>query len=114
MNTIEQFQLLINILKDPQATITEKDDAVIYLYQHNNDRVVSALVELGQKMEEDEIVLNSCGESLGEIWVKRNKFYPDLYSFLLSTVRYGIFYVIKHDKPEWIEQYQLDQDNFKD
>lgn len=64
--------------------------------------------------KEDEMILNSCGESIGQIWVKKNYFDEEVYSRLSGTARFGINVVIKSRKSEWIKKYHLDEDDFKD
>lgn len=100
---------LIEILLDSTARIDERDDAAMNLAKYNDDRALEALIKAAN-LEEDNTVLNSVGESIGEIWVTRNIFNNHVYRTLPSSTRYGIYYVIRHDKPEWIQKYMLDKD----
>lgn len=106
MNEIEK---LIAILRDPGARVDERDDAAIYLAQYNQDEAIEALVKVGAIDNEDEIILETCGESLGHIWVKRNIFYSDLFNKLTKKAKAGVFFVLEHEKPDWIHQFSLEE-----
>jgi hypothetical protein len=109
----DDVDLLIEILFDPKARIDEKDDAAMYLADYPEQRVINALLTKGKDVAEDDIILNSCGESLGQIWTNQNQFDKNAYHILSGTTRYGVYYVFKSRKPEWVELYKLNQDNFK-
>ena len=110
----DRIDKLLKILFDDQASISERDDAAMILGGFSDARSVNALISKSKDLNENEIVLNSCGESLGEIWAKQNLFNENEYRTLSGTARYGAYSVIKFQKPEWIEQYQLDKDKFSD
>jgi hypothetical protein len=109
-----KIDLLIDLLFDNTASITERDDAAMELGEFQDSQVREALIKKGKELNEDEIVLNSCGESLGVIWVSQNDFDELAYRALLGTTRYGAYIVIKSRKPEWIEKYNLELDDFSD
>lgn len=48
------------------------------------------------------MILNSCGESIGAIWVRKNSFDKKYYDALSEDAQYGIFYVLREDRPEWL------------
>lgn len=110
----DKVDLLINALLDDTAREDEKDDAAMYLGEYDDDRVINALILKGKDLNENDIVLNSCGESLGIIWVRRNFFDFETYYTLTGTTRFGIYFVTKSEKPEWIEEYNLEKDKFLD
>jgi hypothetical protein len=110
----DRNKALIDILFDDSATVSERDDAAMQLVEFSDICTLNALIAKGKDLNEDEIVLNSIGESLGAIWVKENKFNEKIYRMLAGTTRYGVYVVIKSRKPEWIEQYELEKDNFAD
>lgn len=109
----DKIDALIEIIFDDQASITEKDDAVIYLGEFSEEKAVNALLLKSKDFLENEMILNSCGESIGQIWVNENFFDQKIYRSLDGIVRYGIYVVIKSQKPEWIVKYQIENDNFK-
>ena len=100
-------ELLIDILFDPTASITEKDDAATDLEDFPENEVIKALASVGKVKTEDDTVLNSCGESLGSIWVRLNSFDPVIYSSLTNTARLGAKYIIESRKSEWLRLYDL-------
>jgi hypothetical protein len=109
----DREKALIAILFDDSTTVSERDDAAMQLEDFTSDRAINALLTRGKNKNEDEIVLNSIGESLGEIWIKRNSFDRNEYQGLLGTTRYGVYFSVKSIKPEWIKEFELDKDNFK-
>jgi hypothetical protein len=108
-NTID---LLIEILVDEHATIAERDEAAIELCEFTDPKSIDALISRAKDYNENELVLNSCGESLGTIWVKINQFDQITYHELTNIARYGIYVVIKSRKPAWVEKYNLGKDRF--
>ncbi|GAB4230941.1 MAG: hypothetical protein Tsb0021_09130 [Chlamydiales bacterium] len=100
---------LIEILLDPYVGVCEKDDAAMDLAEYPDDRVVEALVKIGSKESEDDTVLNSCGESLGEIWIRRNHLPIALFEQLTQVSKLGALLVVQNEKPEWIEKYTLNE-----
>jgi hypothetical protein len=109
----DREQALIDILFDDSATISEKDDAAILLENFISDSTVNALLAKGKEETEDKTILNSIGESLGTIWIKRNLFDQKSYQSLLRVTRLGVSVAIKDIKPEWIKEYNLDNEGFK-
>lgn len=103
-NTVE---LLITILLDHEASLTERDDAAIYLEKYENDSVINALLLVAKNGNEDEMILNSCGESIGSLWVKKDFFDENIYKELPKISQHGIYYVIKSRKPQWLKKYNL-------
>ena|SRR3990167_9227793 len=103
---------LIKLLFDNNASITERDEAATSLAEFSDIRTITALLLKAKDLKENELVLNSCGESLGIIWIKQNFFDEEAYHSLSGIARYGIYIVIESKKPEWINKYHLDKDNF--
>jgi hypothetical protein len=110
----DRLNLLVKLLFDQGASVTEKDDAATYLSEFSDNQAVDALLSKGKDRAENQIILNSCGESLGIIWIKKNVFDESAYRSLSSTARYGVYVVIKSRKPEWIEKFKLENDDFLD
>lgn len=97
---------LIKLLFDERASIAERDDAAMDLFEYNDDLAENALIKIAKNKKENPIILNSCGESIGTIWVKKNKFDKDCYNNLSKESQDGIHYIIKTDKPEWLNYIQ--------
>lgn len=108
----DQINLLIELLLDKDASIAERDDAAIELADYTDECVENALVSIAKNENEDKLILNSYGESLASIWVMQNFFKTDEFFKLTGTPRYGIYFVIKSRKPEWIKKYALNKNKF--
>ncbi|WP_068469657.1 hypothetical protein [Candidatus Protochlamydia phocaeensis] len=103
----EKEKLLVGILFDKNASITEKDDAAMYLEKYDSDYVLNALIKAAQDPTESTTVLETCGESIGSIWVRRNQFDEKSYYSLVKDARDGIYFVVESRKPDWIKQFEL-------
>jgi len=109
----DRVDALIELLFDNTASITERDEAATGLSEFSDNRVITSLILKAKDFSENDLVLNSCGESLGAIWANRDVFDENEYYSLPGVARYGAYVAIKIKKPDWIEKYQLDQDKFQ-
>ena len=91
----EEAQWLIDILYDKEANVSEKDDAAMDLAAFDFPEVTEALVKKGSDLSEDPAILNSCGESLGEIWARNKSFDKKAYDALASPAKEGVQLVFK-------------------
>jgi hypothetical protein len=64
---------LISVLLDPSARIDERDDAAMDLSAFDSPEALDALVRVATDAAEDAIILDSCGESIAEIWVRKGQ-----------------------------------------
>ncbi|WP_155647879.1 hypothetical protein [Vibrio sp. CUB2] len=64
---------LINVLIDASADLSSRDDAAMDLSQYPCEDSVSALLMVARSKTESDILVASCGESLGEICKKLGK-----------------------------------------
>ena len=104
---------LIKLLLDQDALDADRDDAAMDLGDEFDDEpVLNALIQVGKNPSEIDMILSSCGESIGEIWVKRSFFDEKVYRILAGTARYGVYIIVASRKPEWIERYHLEEDKF--
>jgi hypothetical protein len=94
---------LVKLLLNKNASIAERDDAAMDLFQYDSDFVLNALIKIAKNKEEDSTLLNSCGESIGSIWVKRNIFDKNTYEILSKEAQDGVYYVIQSDRPDWLK-----------
>jgi hypothetical protein len=104
---MKKIKFLIAVLQDKEANVSEKDDAAMDLASSDNPLAVQALAAQGQDETEDDLVLNSCGESLAEIWIRNDTFVQNLYNTLLPKAQQGVRAVIESLKPEWKVVHQL-------
>jgi hypothetical protein len=96
------LQKLVNLLLNHNASISDRDDAAMDLFEYDNDFVLNALIRIAENKNEDSIILNSCGESIASIWVRRNTFDKSTYERLSKEAQDGVYYVIKSDRPDWL------------
>ncbi|WP_339303260.1 hypothetical protein NSU01_13920 [Paenibacillus sp. FSL H8-0259] len=79
--------LLIEILLDPNSSDSEKDDAVIHLGNNFEDeRTIDLLIQVSNNMEFDGMIAASCGESLGQIWLRKRESTLKSYSGLKGVL----------------------------
>jgi hypothetical protein len=104
-----RLESLIKVLKDPKADIAEQDDAARDLGDFNEDEALQALVEKAKNPETDDyLVLETCGESISEIWLRRNFFSTETYDSLRRLARVAIYRDIQHAKPEWLAKFNIE------
>lgn len=74
------------------------------LDEYDDDAVLDALVQIAKDPKENSIILYSCGESIGQIWVRRNIFDKEIYNTLSQPALQELQAIIEHNKPELIKQ----------
>jgi hypothetical protein len=107
MQMKDQIELLIEILLDTNARIDERDDAAMDLGQYNDDRALNALLSIVLNPNEEKSIMDVCGESIAEIWVKRDYFDVNLYNKMVPLAQFELYSYIKGIKPEWIKKFNL-------
>jgi tetratricopeptide (TPR) repeat protein len=65
-----QPQGLVGVLLDRSARLDERDDAAMDLGTRDEPEALAALVEVASDSESDPTLLDTCGESIGEIWAR--------------------------------------------
>ena len=105
----DKVELLIEILLDPNARIDERDDAAMDLGKYNDDRALNALISTTLGSNYEEFIMDTCGESIAKIWIKRNQFDVHSYKNMNRIARIEIYKYIKCYKSEWIKEYELEK-----
>lgn len=100
----KKAKLLIDIILDETSNVSERDDAAMDMGDFDDPKVIEVLLQKGSDPVEDETVLNSCGESLAEIWVRQDFFDEMGYSSLHPVAKQGALFVIESRKPHWINK----------
>jgi len=85
---------LISVLLNFTADLSERDDAAMDLGEFDNEEALSALYQVAKDHEENETLVSSCGESIAQIWLRRDYcnvnilelFHPTAYSEALSLI----------------------------
>jgi len=104
---MDKVELLIRVLLDKNARIDERDDAAMDLGKYDDDRALNALISIVLNPNEDSFIMDVCGESIGEIWVKRNFFDFDLYKKMHKSAQNELINHIKSRNPEIIRGYNI-------
>lgn len=100
MNSIDG---LIEVLLDPNAGADERDDAACDLGESDSDRALDALLCVGADADVDETILASCGESIGQIWVRRGLRDRESWDALQSATRIELQAYLKVSQPDWLD-----------
>ncbi len=61
---------LIAVLTDKTIDIAMRDDAAMDLGLYDEPRALEALIEIAKNHEQHEMILDSCGESIADIWLR--------------------------------------------
>ncbi|MDX8430636.1 MAG: hypothetical protein SNF33_02350 [Candidatus Algichlamydia australiensis] len=107
MNEENQNEM-IKILLDADNDIGLRDDIAMDLSKYDDPGTLKALTKVAFNHDEDEMVSESCGESIGEIWARRNFFDLGQYKKFNRSTKDGVIISIRAYKPEWIEKYNLE------
>jgi hypothetical protein len=98
----DRLDLLIELLFDATAREDEKHDATMDIGEFNDDRAINALLQIAIDPNENETILDACGESIAQIWTKRNQFNVEAYKSFRPCAQEAIKMYIKYNKPEWL------------
>lgn len=99
---MEQPKGLISVLISESATIAERDDAAMDLADYDAREAEQALLDVANDPRSPEILLATCGESLAEIWCRRESALPALFTELPALVRLEATAVIEKEQPSWL------------
>ena len=105
---ISQPDGLISVLLDRSAREDERDDAAMDLSLFSSDKVLNALYTVAIDENEDAMILDSCGESLANIWVKRNEIDKEKIRRLSEIAFFSAKQFIKGNKPEWLIYFEIE------
>lgn len=101
-----KMQLLIDILLDKTAREDERSDAAIDLRMYKDERALEALAKVASDPNEDDLIVDNCAESIGEISVEMNYFNEKSFRKMTAFAQKIVFGSIKSRKPEIIN-YEL-------
>lgn len=99
---MERVKLLVDIILDKSADVSDREDALTDLSDYTDDFVVEALFTIILDEEEDIYIRTDATETLAFIWLKLNKY--DIENF--KKIPYGyqrdICEIVQKKKPNWI------------
>lgn len=91
---------LLSVLLDPGARSDERDDAALDLGDYDDPLVEAALFVVALKPDTPDVVVASCGESLGRLWARRGTDSGLLTSLPLTAAREAIGILERSDSNE--------------
>lgn len=95
---------LIAILYDATASEAERDDAIIDLGNYDEVIAEESLFRASQELQLSEMLLSSIGESLANIWIRKNNVDFNKFKLLPSTVQKEAIACIKKIKPALLKE----------
>lgn len=98
----DRVKLLINILFDKTAEEAERGDAAIDLRSYKDIRALEALTAIASDPGEDDVIVDNCAESIGEICVAMNIFNENSFRNMIPFAQKIVFGFIMAHKPELI------------
>lgn len=78
---------LIGVLLNRDARLDERDDAAMDLARYDEPEVLNALIVVAGAAGEDPLLLESCGESIAEIWARRGAVDPEVIARVRDEAR---------------------------
>ncbi|SFA99824.1 MULTISPECIES: hypothetical protein [unclassified Bacillus (in: firmicutes)] len=97
---------LIELLLDEQVDDATRDDCAIYLADFDDEEVISVLINVANNKNEEEMIRATCGESLAEIWIRKNQINFDVLANLEESALEEALGLIKHKNPQWYMEYE--------
>ncbi|MFD0680353.1 MULTISPECIES: hypothetical protein [unclassified Paenibacillus] len=101
----EKKGILIKTLFDVTASEADRDDCAIYLADFDDEETIQALFNAANDFNVSDMIRGSCGESLAEIWLRKQQIDFNLLLLLKGTALTEVLNLIKKDKLEWYERY---------
>ena len=107
--TSKEVRGLVIELLDNTAREDERHDAAMDLGEYDSDEAISALAKVASDPNEEDIIVDSCAESMAEIWVRMNKFNEYLFKKLSPLAKNIISKLILSKNPTLIARVVKDQ-----
>jgi hypothetical protein len=98
----DKIDALIHTLLDPTARDDERDDAAMDLGRFSDDRALTVLLQVASNPDEDRMILDSCGESIAEILLKKDECKKEMLDSLAPIAKEAARSFLKIAKPEWV------------
>lgn len=99
-----ELRELIRALLDPNVEFGDRDDIAMALGSHDDPEVEAALMAIATDQEEDEDLADSCGESLAEIWGRRETFDASWFDELVPEAFIVAKTMLSGMHPEWRDE----------
>jgi hypothetical protein len=99
---------LIGVLLSRDARLDDRDDAAMDLAGFDEPEALNALIAIASAAEEDPLLLDSCGESIAEIWARRGAVDPEVIARVRAEARVVLLATIQALAPRLVPA-RLDQ-----
>lgn len=87
--TSHTIDYLIRVLQDKSIDLGVRDDAVMDLGRYDERQVLEALLQVAVDLEENEMILDSCGGSIMEIWARKGCYDPLVFAKFAPAAKSG-------------------------
>lgn len=94
---------LAEVLLDKTARWDERDNAAMDLRKYDDDEGLRALIQVACSPEDD-LILDSCGESIEEIWVRRGIYDLSTLNRMTAYAQKSALAVLRYNRKDWEEQ----------
>ena len=104
---------ILKLLADCTVDIGGRDDIAMYLAEQGQIDALETLHQIASnpKCENDIELIGQCGESLARIMCRHNyfdiKYIQDLLPYKWGSALHSAIKVIKQNKPDWYNKYEL-------
>ncbi len=98
----ENLNLLVKTLLNLTIDEGVRDDAAMDLEEYDDPAAIKALIKVALDENDDWMVQNSCGESIGGIWVRNGNFDKNCYDRFTQSAKSGVKVVVRSRRPEWL------------
>ncbi len=100
---MDQIDYLIELLFDASARIDERDDAAMDLGDFDDDRALNALIAYATNENNEDFMMEACGESIARVLVHRDQFDINILNKLHPQAYHEAKSYIKGHKPQWLK-----------
>lgn len=103
----DEAHLLVEILLDKNECLDARDDAAMDLGEYKDLEVLTTLVGVSSNPYENEMILDSCAESISEILVSLNLFNKDVIERVIPFAGKRIVRDVRARNPKLIDECTL-------
>lgn len=105
---------LIDLLNDRSVDLGGRDDIVLFLTEHGDERALDVLYEIASNPQcvDDIELIEVCGEAIARIMCRVGKFQiryiEGLLPYKWGSALHGAISIIKESRPDWYNEYNLE------
>jgi hypothetical protein len=91
---------MISYLLERNSDLAGRDDCAMDLAKYDEKDAEEALLQVASDPSQEEVLLDTCGESLGEIWARQGRVDSALLALLQPPARRVALALIQAKRPE--------------